>query len=163
VLITIPAGTTRKKRSVTTTGTIIETHPEPALHIGAVGPVHRLVDRPTVGRSFSSSPSATTSTWATGVGVADLRQADPHHPSACRTNVITEGVDPQISCYDKSSKQYFKKHRASRTETVIGNTRDLGVGRRVTAKNSKARRAAGGAGNHRLYDAQAAEAGQLRK
>jgi hypothetical protein len=54
-------------------------------------------------------------------------------------------------------------HRASRAETVIGNTRDLGVGRRVTAKNSKARRAAGGAGNHRLYDAQAAEAGQLRK
>ncbi len=36
--------------------------------------------------------------------------------------MITRGVDPQLCCYYKSSrlKQYFKEHRALRTETVIG-------------------------------------------
>ena len=53
---------------------------------------------------------------------------------------ITQGVDPQISCYYRSSriKQYFKEHRALRTETVICTTRDFGIGRRVTAENWKA-------------------------
>ena len=46
-------------------------------------------------------------------------------PGAFRTKVVTEGVDPQVSCYYKASriKQYFKGHRALRTETVICDTR----------------------------------------
>jgi hypothetical protein len=37
-----------------------------------------------------------------------------------RTKVITKGVDPQLwSCYNSSRmNQYFKQHRALRTETV---------------------------------------------
>jgi len=55
-------------------------------------------------------------------------------PGTFRTRVIIEGVDPQLSCTYKSSrlKQYFKEHRALRTETVIGDTRDFGIGRRVS-------------------------------
>ena len=54
--------------------------------------------------------------------------------------MITHGVDPQLCCYYKSSrlKQYFKEHRALRTETVIGDTRDFGIGRRVNAENWRA-------------------------
>jgi hypothetical protein len=55
-------------------------------------------------------------------------------------------------------KQYFKEHRALRTETVICNTRDFGIGRRVTAENWTALRAVGDAANQRLCDAQAADA-----
>jgi hypothetical protein len=81
-------------------------------------------------------------------------------PGTFRTKVITKGVDPQVSCHYKSSrmKQYFKEHRALRTETVICNTRDFGIGRRVTAENWKALRAVGDTANQRLCDAQAADA-----
>ena len=74
--------------------------------------------------------------------------------------MITKGVDPQISCYYRSSriKQYFKEHRALRTETVVCDTRDFGIGRRVTAENWKALRAVGDKANQRLCDAQAADA-----
>jgi hypothetical protein len=46
---------------------------------------------------------------------------------AFRTKVITKGVDPQLHCYYRSArlKQYFKEHRALRTETVISDTRVL--------------------------------------
>ena len=88
------------------------------------------------------------------------RRINRRTPGTFRTQVITQGVDPQISCYYKSSriKQYFKEHRALRTETVICNTRDFGIGRRVTAENWKALRAVGEHANQRLCDAQAADA-----
>lgn len=81
-------------------------------------------------------------------------------PGTFHTRVITKGVDPQLVCYYKASrlKQYFKDHRALRTETVIGDTRDFGIGRRVTADNWKALRAVGQAANQRLCDAQATDA-----
>jgi hypothetical protein len=58
-------------------------------------------------------------------------------PGTFRTKVITKEVDPQINCYFKSSrrKQCFKEHRALRTETVICDTRDFGIGRRVNPEN----------------------------
>src|SRR5204863_3846471 len=70
------------------------------------------------------------------------------------------GVDPQVSIYYRSSrlKQYFKEGRALRTETVICDTRDFGVGRRVCAENWKALRAVGESANRRLCDAEAASA-----
>jgi hypothetical protein len=55
-------------------------------------------------------------------------------------------------------KQYFKEHRALRTETVISDTRDFGIGRRVNAANWNALKAVGHAANRRLCDAQAADA-----
>ena len=74
--------------------------------------------------------------------------------------MITKGVDPQLCCYYKSSrmKQYFKEHRALRTETVISDTRDFGIGRRLNATNWNALRAVGHAANRRLCDAQASDA-----
>jgi hypothetical protein len=65
-----------------------------------------------------------------------------------------------VVCYYRASrlKQYFKEHRALRTETVIGDTRDFGVGRRVNAANCKALRAVGHHANQRLCHAQAADA-----
>ena len=81
-------------------------------------------------------------------------------PGAFRTKVVTEGVDPQVSCYYKASriKQYFKGHRALRTETVICDTRDFGIGRRVCLENWNALRAVGEHANQRLCDAEAADA-----
>jgi hypothetical protein len=81
-------------------------------------------------------------------------------PGAFRTKVITKGVDAQLVCYYKSSriKQYFKEQRALRTETVVGDTRDFGIGRRVTSSNWRALRAVGEHANRRLCDAQAADA-----
>ncbi|MGH8990652.1 MAG: hypothetical protein ACRDZ7_03900 [Acidimicrobiia bacterium] len=81
-------------------------------------------------------------------------------PGTFRTKVLTKGVDPEVVCYWKSSriKQYFKEHRALRTDTVICDTRDFGIGRRVNAENWHALRAVGEAANQRLCDAQAADA-----
>ncbi len=81
-------------------------------------------------------------------------------PGTFRTQVITRGVEPQLSCTYKSSriKQYFKEHRALRTEVVVGDTRDFGIGRRVNAENWHALRAVGEQANKRLCDAQAADA-----
>jgi hypothetical protein len=45
-----------------------------------------------------------------------------------------------------------------RTETVVCDTRDFGIGRRVAAENWKALRAVGDAANQRLCDAQATDA-----
>ncbi len=81
-------------------------------------------------------------------------------PGKFSTKVVTKGVDPQISCTYKSSriKQYLKEGRALRTETVISNTRDFGIGRRVNADNWRALRAVGDSANQRLCDAQAQDA-----
>jgi hypothetical protein len=81
-------------------------------------------------------------------------------PGPFRTRVLTEGVDPTLTCYYKSSrlKQYFKEGRALRTETVICDTRDFGIGRQVCAKNWYALRAVGESANRRLCDAETADA-----
>ncbi len=81
-------------------------------------------------------------------------------PGRFRTRVVTRGVDPTLCCYDKSSrlKPYFKEGRALRTETVISDTQDFGIGRRVCAQNWYALRAVGESANRCLCDAQAADA-----
>jgi hypothetical protein len=88
------------------------------------------------------------------------RKVNARTPGTFRTKVVTRGVDPQLSCYYKSSrlKQYFKEGRALRTETVICNTRDFGIGRRVTAENWHALVVVGQQANRRLCDAQAKDA-----
>ncbi len=54
-------------------------------------------------------------------------------PSAYRTRVITSGVTPSLHVDYKHSriKQYYKEGRALRTETVINDTYDFDVGRRL--------------------------------
>jgi hypothetical protein len=90
-----------------------------------------------------------------------VQPAGPHPtPGTFRTAVITRGVDPEITCYYKSSriKQYFKEHRALRTELVVCDTRDFGIGRRLTYDNWNALRSAGEHASQRLCDAEAASA-----
>ena len=88
------------------------------------------------------------------------RRVNAKTPGCFRTKVVTQGVDPQITCFYRASriKQYFKGHRALRTETVICDTRDFGIGRRVCLNNWNALRAAGEHANRRLCDAEAADA-----
>lgn len=122
----------------------------------------RVFDRPAAGRAFFEQvirdhldvgrPSS--------VSLIFDRRISVRTPGTFRTKVITDGVDPQISCYYRASriKQYFKEHRALRTETVIGDTHDFGIGRRVTSANWRALRQVGDDANQRLCDAQAADA-----
>jgi hypothetical protein len=81
-------------------------------------------------------------------------------PGPFRTRVVTKGVEPILNCYYRSSrlKQYFKEGRGLRTELVISNTRDFGIGRRVCAENWNALRAVGESANRRLCDAEAQDA-----
>ena len=122
----------------------------------------RAFDRPAAGRSFFEQliRNHLDVGRPESVSLVFDRRINSRTPGTFRTKVITKGVDPQVTCYYKSSRitQYFKEHRALRTETVICNTRDFGIGRRVTAENWKALRAVGEAANQRLCDAQAADA-----
>jgi hypothetical protein len=88
------------------------------------------------------------------------RPVSSRTPGIFRTRVITRGVDPTLTCRYKSAriKQYFKEGRALRTETVISDTRDFGIGRCVNAENFNALRAVGQATNRRLCDAEASDA-----
>lgn len=122
----------------------------------------RVFDRPAAGRAFFEGVIRDHLDVGRPDSVAILfnRRISRRTPGTFRTKVITEGVDPQLSCYYRASrlKQYFKEHRALRTETVIGDTRDFGIGRRVCPTNWSALRAVGEAANARLCDAQAADA-----
>ena len=122
----------------------------------------RVFDRPAAGRAFFEQLIRDHLDVGRPDSVSLIfdRRVTRRTPGAFRTKVITNGVDPQVTCYYKSSriKQYFKEHRALRTETVICDTRDFGIGRRVTAENWRALRAVGEAANQRLCDAQAADA-----
>jgi hypothetical protein len=71
-----------------------------------------------------------------------------------RTRVITHGVIPSLHIDFKSSriKQYFKGGRALRTETVINNTLDFGVRKKLP--NLPELREVGFQANRRLLDVQ---------
>ena len=122
----------------------------------------RVFDRPAAGRAFFEQliRDHLDVGRPDSVSLIFNRRITSKTPGTFRTKVITKEVDPQVNCYYKSSrmKQYFKEHRALRTETVICNPRDFGIGRRVTAENWRALRAVGDAANQRLCDAQAADA-----
>jgi hypothetical protein len=122
----------------------------------------RVFDRPRAGRAFFEGVIRDHLDVGRPEQVVLLfnRRLMPSTPGTFRTKVITQGVDPQLSCRYKSTrlKQYFKAHRALRTETVIGDTRDFGIGRRVCPPNWNALRAVGESANRRLCDAQAQDA-----
>jgi hypothetical protein len=75
-------------------------------------------------------------------------------PGPFRTRVITAGVTPSLHVDYKSTgiKQYHKEGRALRTETTINNTRDFGIGKRLT--NLPALRDIGFPANRRLLGVQ---------
>ncbi len=62
-----------------------------------------------------------------------ITRATPPPAWGYRTRVITDGVEPSLHVEYKSShvKQYFKKQRASRTETTINNPKDFYVTKAV--------------------------------
>jgi DNA-binding PadR family transcriptional regulator len=94
------------------------------------------------------------------VSLVFQRRISRRTPGSFRTRVITKGVEPILTCYYKSSrlKQYFKEGWGLRTELVVCDTRDFGIGRRVCAKNWNALRAVGDSANRRLCDAEAQDA-----
>lgn len=122
----------------------------------------RVFDRPPAGRAFFEGVIRDHLDLGRPDQVVLIfdRRLMPRTPGTFRTRIITKGVDPQLSCIYKSTrlKQYFKEHRALRTETVIGNTRDFGIGRRVCPQNWSALRAVGESANQRLCDAEAQDA-----
>jgi hypothetical protein len=75
-------------------------------------------------------------------------------PGRFRTRVITEGVTPSVYLDYKHTtiKQYHKHGQALRTETTINNTRDFGIGKRLT--NLPALREVGFSANRRLLSVQ---------
>ena len=62
------------------------------------------------------------------------RRINKRTPSRFRTRVITEGVEPSLHVDYKHSriKQYHKEGRALRTETIINDSYDFVVGRRLS-------------------------------
>ena len=82
------------------------------------------------------------------------RRVSRRTPTRHRTRVITDGVIPSLHVdYKKSRiKQYYKEGRALRTETVINDTYDFGVGRRL--KNLDDLKQIGFAANRRLLGVQ---------
>ena len=84
-----------------------------------------------------------------------LVRRGPHAtPGRFRTRVITAGVTPSLHVDYKHTviKQYHKEGRALRTETTINDTRDFGVGKRLT--NLPALREIGFSANRRLLGVQ---------
>lgn len=75
-------------------------------------------------------------------------------PGRFRTRVITDGVIPSLHVDYKHSriKQYHKEGRALRTETVINDTYDFAIGRRL--QNLPALREVGFQANRRLLNVQ---------
>jgi hypothetical protein len=63
-----------------------------------------------------------------------IRKGPHATPGRFRTRVITSGVTPSLHVEYKNSriKQYHKLGRAIRTETTINETRDFGIGKRLT-------------------------------
>jgi hypothetical protein len=80
-----------------------------------------------------------------------LRRRGPRAtPGRFRTRVITAGVTPSLHVDYKHTtiKQYHKEGKALRTETTINDTRDFGIGKRLT--NLPALREIGFSANRRL-------------
>ena len=82
------------------------------------------------------------------------RRISKRTPGRFRTRVLTEGVTPSLHVDYKHSriKQYHKEGRALRTETTINDTRDFGIGKRLS--NLPALRRIGFQANRRLLDVQ---------
>ena len=82
------------------------------------------------------------------------RRVSRRTPTRHRTRVITDGVIPSLHVDYKHSriKQYHKEGRALRTETVINDTYDFDVGRRL--KNLDDLKQIGFAANRRLLGVQ---------
>lgn len=82
------------------------------------------------------------------------RKVTKSTPGLFRTQVVQEGVNPSLHAYYKQThvKQYFKEHRALRTETTVNNTKDFHVNKHIS--NLPFLQQLGRQINRRLLDAQ---------
>jgi hypothetical protein len=116
----------------------------------------QMLDRPVAGRVFFEQVIKEN----LDIGRPDQvqlifeRRVTKRTPGRFRTRIITEGVIPSLHLDYKHAriKQYHKEGRALRTETTINDTRDFGVGKRLT--NLPKLRQIGFAANRRLLDVQ---------
>ena len=83
-----------------------------------------------------------------------IRKGPHPTPGRFRTRVITSGVTPSLHVDYKNSKikQHHKLGKALRTETTVNDTRDFGIGKRLT--NLPALRQIGFSANRRLLAVQ---------
>src|SRR4029077_8218985 len=83
-----------------------------------------------------------------------IRRGPRATPGPFRTRVITEGVTPSLYVDYKHTriKHLHKQRRAVRTETTVNDTRDFGIGKRLT--NLPALREIGFSANRRLLHVQ---------
>jgi hypothetical protein len=116
----------------------------------------QVLDRPLTGRAFFEEVIHENLDLGNPGQVQLIfnRRVTKRTPGRFRTRVITEGVTPSLHVDYKHSKikQYHKEGRALRTETIINDTRDFCLGKRL--KNLPALREVGFAANRRLLDVQ---------
>jgi hypothetical protein len=116
----------------------------------------QVFDRPLAGRAFFEEVIRENLDLGRPDQVSLIfeRRVTRRTPGRLRTRVITEGVTPSLHVDYKSSriKQYHKEGRALRTETVINDTRDFAIGKRLV--NLPALREVGANANRRLLDVQ---------
>jgi hypothetical protein len=118
----------------------------------------QVLDRPVAGRRFFEQVIRDHLDLGRPDNVQLLfgRKVRKTTPGRFRTRVITAGVLPSLYLDYKATrlKQYFKEGQALRTETIINNPADFGVGRRLV--NLPAFQELGFAANRRLLDVQQA-------
>jgi hypothetical protein len=118
----------------------------------------RVFDRPLSGRAWfeQTLPDQLTLGRPDQVAVVFGRRVTRRTPGRFHTRVINSGVQAAIQVHYRASKvkQYFKEGRALRTETTVNDTRDFGIGRRVTPENWNALIDIGHQINQRLLDHQ---------
>ena len=118
----------------------------------------RMFDRPAAGRAWfeRTLPDQLILGRPDHVAVVFGRRVTSKTPGRFHTKVINRGVEPAIQVHYRASKvkQYFKEGRALRTETTVNDTRDFGIGRRLTQANWEALLAIGHQVNQRFLDHQ---------
>ena len=118
----------------------------------------RMFDRPAAGRAWfeRTLPDQLTLGRPDQVAIVFGRRVTRQTPGRFHTKVINRGVEPSIQVHYRASKvkQYFKEGRALRTETTVNDTRDFGIGRRLTEANWEALVQVGHQVNQRFLDHQ---------
>ena len=118
----------------------------------------RMFDRPTAGRAWfeRTLPDQLTLGRPDQVAIVFARRVNSRTPGRFHTKIFNRGVEPAIQVHYRASKvkQYFKEGRALRTETTVNDTRDFGIGRRLTQENWEALVQVGHQVNQRFLDHQ---------
>ena len=100
-----------------------------------------MFDRPAAGRAWfeRTLPDQLTLGRPDQVAIVFGRRVNSRTPGRFHTKIFNKGVEPAIQVHYRASKvkQYFKEGRALRTETTVNDTRDFGIGRRLTQETGR--------------------------